>query len=630
LAYTPTSGSWTNNDVRWPRPSRPSGPAVFGPDGLVEPHALIGPYRILGPLGAGGMAVVYRAEHVVSRRPAAVKTVQAPSPRRLAGIRREIQALSRIRHPGVVRIIAEGLEAGRPWYAMDLIEGETLRRFLDGRWGNTCGSLPLTNTDTGVPRIAAESELAPGVAPPDLMELMVPSVLDRLPEIARIFSRLCATLAFLHGEGIVNCDLKPENVLLLPGLEPLIIDFGLTSTFGAVDGREVLESARGLEGTAGYMSPERIRNELIDARADLYSVGCMLYEAVTGVVPFTGTEGQILYRHLHESPRAPSELVRDLPPALEALILGLLVKSPDGRVGYAADVSRALAEIAAERVPLPVPASPPPGRYRYRPRFSGRCQFMARVRTYVEDSKEGRGTLVLVGGESGVGKTRFAMEVTQMSRAAQVRVVTGQCLARFSGSGGLVGSAPLHPLRAFLQAVADRCQHGGQEVSGRVLGGRGPILAAYEPALSQVPGEDERAPPASSSSLPAEPTRGQVVSALVETITAFAADRPLLLILDDLQWADDLTLDFLAALTPELLQTTPLLLLGTHRSEELSSKLRLLMRASHLVRLTLDRLDCGSVEARAGACPPAAGAGNDAPVAGPAMRVLGLAAVQER
>jgi serine/threonine protein kinase len=575
------------------------------------------------------MAVVYRAEHVVSRRLAALKTVQAPSPRRLAGIRREIQALSRIRHPGVVRIIAEGLEAGRPWYAMDLIDGETLRRFLDGRWGNASGALSLTDTDTGVPRIAAESELAACVAPSALMELMVPSVLDRLPEIARIFSRLCATLAFLHGEGIVNCDLKPENVLLLPELEPLIIDFGLTSTFGAVDGREVLESARGLEGTAAYMSPERIRNELIDARADLYSVGCMLYEAVTGVVPFEGTEGQILYRHLHEPPRQPSELVRDLPPALEALILGLLVKSPDGRIGYAADVSRALAEIAAERVPVPVPASPP-RRYRYRPRFSGRCQLMARVRTYVEDSKEGRGTLVLVAGESGVGKTRFAMEVTQMSRAAQVRVVTGQCVARFSGSGGLVGSAPLHPLRAFLQAVADRCQHGGEEVSRRVLGGRGPILAAYEPALAQVPGEDERAAPASSAAVRAEPTRGQIVSALVETTAAFAADRPLLLILDDLQWADDLTLALLAALTPELLRTTPLLLLGTYRSEELPSKLRLLMRAPHLVRLTLDRLDRGSVEARAGACQPAGAAENDDPDDGPAMRVLGLFGGQER
>src|SRR5512140_2340984 len=103
-------------------------------DSWVAESTTIGPYRVLEPLGRGGMGIVYRARHTNSERPIALKTVDVPATKWIDSIRREIQALTRIRHPGIVRIVDHGVHKGRPWYAMDLVEGESLRRFVQRIW----------------------------------------------------------------------------------------------------------------------------------------------------------------------------------------------------------------------------------------------------------------------------------------------------------------------------------------------------------------------------------------------------------------------------------------------------------------------------------------------------------------
>ncbi|MEA2699248.1 MAG: eukaryotic-like serine/threonine-protein kinase, partial [Myxococcales bacterium] len=243
---------------------------------MVDEQMRIGPYRILGSLGTGGMGIVYRAEHVDSKRVAALKTVRLPSPQWLAGIRREILALTRLRHPGVVRIIAQGVQEGLPWYAMDLLEGETLRSVIRRRFGDLSVPRARTTMEDGfntvetvtandvVTRVASGGgrNLALISNQPPRAEVQ-PLSAEYQREILRIMGRLCGTLAYLHGEGIVNGDLKPENVLLMPDRNPVIIDFGLTSTFGGAVGREALESSRGLAGTLPYIAPEEIRNEFV-------------------------------------------------------------------------------------------------------------------------------------------------------------------------------------------------------------------------------------------------------------------------------------------------------------------------------------------------------------------------------
>ncbi|MBV9949986.1 MAG: serine/threonine protein kinase, partial [Myxococcales bacterium] len=235
---------------------------------------MIGKYRLVEKLGQGGMGVVFRARHVDSERPAALKTVQANAPPSLLeALRREIGALTRIRHPGVVRIVDHGVEEGRPWYAMDLLEGESLRRFGQRIWSPyRTPAVPLGSTEDVVSTESGSGALPPSsrerkpAGPPARPGARPPAGAGELPLVLRLMRRVCATLAYLHGEGFVNCDLKPENVLIV-GDQPVIIDFGLTAHHPGCTGREALEALGAEAGTLPYMSPEQIRGDLLDARS---------------------------------------------------------------------------------------------------------------------------------------------------------------------------------------------------------------------------------------------------------------------------------------------------------------------------------------------------------------------------
>ncbi len=229
----------------------------------------IGPYRILGLLGEGGMGVVYRATHIESGELVALKTVHTSNERMLASIRREIHALSRLQHPGVVRIVGEGVHDALPWYAMELLEGLTLLRFARSRWSAALATAATLAGDqsghniTGVDMSGeiesdARAEVLKARLPPDAMRGQ-PAAAGHLPEVLSLVRRLCAPLAFLHGEGIVHRDLKPENVFIRQGDVPVLVDFGLVATFEGHAGRDSLELAGATMGTPAYMAPEQIR-----------------------------------------------------------------------------------------------------------------------------------------------------------------------------------------------------------------------------------------------------------------------------------------------------------------------------------------------------------------------------------
>ena len=552
----------------------------------------IGPWRIVEVLGQGGMGVVYRAEHATSHRAAALKTVKVSQPQWLAGIRREIFALTRVRHPGVVRIVAQGVATGRPWYAMELLEGETLRSYTDRLWkpvidAVTAASPPLVaqTTSTFAANLDVDS-LPDTTLAQSLIQRPRRAAAGKLKEGLSLFRRLCATLAFLHGEGIIHCDLKPDNVFLV-GDTPVIVDFGLMSNFRGGIGREAVEASRGVVGTVAYMAPEQIRNEFVDARTDLYAVGCMLYALVTGVLPFQGPVTEVLRHHLFTPVRPPSEFVADLPRDLENLILRLLRKDLAERIGYADDVAAALADLGMPDAQIA--AWPAPRPYLYRPQFAGRKEALAQLEWLRAAADKVAGALVLVGGESGVGKTRFVMQATRLPRGSRMQVIASECNAPSAGavkgvgSGG-VGAAPLAAWKPLLQSVADACHAGGRAATDKLLGARGRVLAMYEPSLSQAPGLDEQPAPLP---LPPEAARARLFTYLAETLFAFAAEQPLFLIVDDLQWADELSLAFLHSLSPALLAKVPLLLVCTYRSEEAGDPIRALAARATAIRLEL-------------------------------------------
>ncbi|WP_164010142.1 serine/threonine-protein kinase PknK [Pyxidicoccus trucidator] len=514
----------------------------------------LGPYRLLEVLGQGGMGVVYRGEHPDTGEAVAVKTVRAASEVPLASIRREIHALRRLRHAGVVRIVAEGVTDGLPWYAMELLRGQTLRGASAGQEAGPVGP-------------------------------------ERLRAVLTLVRRMCAPLAFLHANGLVHRDLKPENVFLRPDGTPVLVDFGIAASFGGSRGRETLDVGGTVVGSDAYMAPEQLRGGFVDARADLYALGCIFYELLTGRPPFLpGREGPVPHQHLHVAPVPPSRRVEGLSEAVDALALRLLAKKPPERPGYAEDVAAALDALGAEGGGDGGDTAPRTPAYLYRPDLAGRGGELGRLMDALDAASRGQGGRVFLGGESGAGKTRLALELASEATWRRMAVVTGECVPLDAG-GADVHAAPLQPLRPLLLAVADRCNERGAEEADRLLGPRGRVLAAYEPSLTQLPGQGAQPEP---PPLPAPEARARVLAALRDTLRAFAEVQPLLLVLDDLQWADELTLSFLQELGAAHLASRPVLLVGTYRMDQMDAELRAVVGAPDAVRVEVGRLDAAS------------------------------------
>lgn len=551
-------------------------------------QSLIGPYQPIAPLGRGGMGLVYRARHTTSNREVALKIVKDLSPALQDSVRREILVLTALRHPGVVRIHDYGMNHGRTWYAMDLLEGENLRLYCTRLWAGSSPSRPR-GAEQSTETLRGRSDAAPRRedAVPDKRTASVPAAAGELPFVLELICKLCRTLAFLHGEGFINCDLKPENILLV-GREPVLIDFGLYSRHSLKSGRESPDAQLVSGGTRAYMSPEQIRGELLDARSDLYSLGCILYELIAGRPPFVGEARIVLAQHLSMPPAPMSQWVRGVEPELEELVGRLLSKSPVDRYAYADDVGRTLSRLVGFRPDDDVPAPQP---YFYRASLVGRDSHMAQMLLIRDRATDGRGALVLVGGESGVGKTRFAIELTR--RVGAMRVVTGENAPLPLDSSGSAFSKPLHSLRPLLRAVAYACIKGGDAVTRALLGHRHSVLAQYEPLLREVSAAEPTAAPVALGLLA---SRHRLFAYLAETLAAFATLEPVLLVLDDVGWADELTLAFLAWLAPEVISAMPVLILGTYRAEEASATLLALTEALHTKHFFLQRLGAADVE----------------------------------
>jgi serine/threonine protein kinase/tetratricopeptide (TPR) repeat protein len=577
------------------------------------PGSRIGPYRLEEPLGQGGVALVFRAVHESSGQVVALKTARAASEGLLASIRREVQALERIRHPGVVKILEGGILEGRPWYAMELLEGGTLAVYLrrggsqlDATTEEVAGSGAVASatvetvlhTSQVMPAQAAAPARASGPAPAAQPGLRSQASRVDLDWFLMLIRRLCEPLAFIHGEGLVHRDLKPSNVFVRTDGTPVLMDFGLVWLLQQEQStREVLsvDAARG--GTIAYMAPEQARGERLDARGDLFSLGCIMYEGLTGRLPYPAKSfPELVAAHGGGPPPLPSSLAEGVPAALDDLVMGLLAPQPRNRIGHASDVAAALADLGGGTGGLAA-AGPKARSYLYRPQLVGRGALLEQALAQVARLREGRGGCLFVSGVSGIGKTTFASEVARLAGFKTVRVVTGECAAVGVVEGrGLRRGGPFYPLARLLQAVGDRCVAGGEELTLLMLGERAKLLAATEPSLRHLPGVDRYPEPAE---VPAEAARRRLLDALAETLSAFVSERPTLLVLDDLQWADDLTLAFLESLSERYYAANRVLILGTFRSEEIGPEWERVAALPHVVNLRLERLDAGSIGAMA-------------------------------
>ena len=539
-----------------------------------------GEYELLGALGAGGMGVVYRAYHRSTGAEVAVKTVACQNGVAVEALYREVQALGRLSHPGIIRIVDHGIADGLPWYAMELLRGRTLREHFDA-WFERPVDAATRDLSVGRPSCPTPEEPPPSILP----------TVDQRSTLLGIARRLCDALTELHSAGLVHGDLNPANIFIQDDGQPVLFDFGLALQFRREDGRAPLEAAGQVRGTFDYMAPEQVEGAPLDARADLYALGCTLFEGLTGQRVFAHATGvSVLRRHLSEPPRRPSSLVADLPPALDELVLGLLAKSPAQRIGYAEDVAVVLDALDPARKQVRNLTPKRARTYIYRPTFHGRARELVCFDGLLRRLSKGVGGVCFLVGESGSGKTSLMSELATQARHHAARTVMCECLDVGVGGATRVAAPALHPLRPLLRAIANDCLN-DDLFRARVLGEREETLHQYEPSLRGSGGAV-----LALEGGPRESAGDRVLRDLGATLEAYAREQPLLLCLDDLQWADALTIRFLTTTHAGFFARRGILVVGSVRSTEVPPGLERVLDADGVTRIDVGALDRASVQ----------------------------------
>lgn len=472
-------------------------------------------YQIHERLGEGGMGEVLRATDRLTGATVALKRVltltdslgsTADTDLRLA-LAREFQMLATLRHPHIIEVIDYGFDVERyPFFTMTLLERPT--------------------------------------------DLLRAAVGQPFSEQVALVVQVLQALVYLHQRGILHRDLKPSNILVHGG-QVKVVDFGVSVP---------REQAEGLVGTIAYMTPEILRGERPNESADLYAVGVMLFELLEGRHPFNlnTTMMQLIQDIIHLEPHftPTTDPVRH---AVQAVALRLMAKSPDKRYLTAREAIRALCHAAD--------FPQPPESEATREAFLQAAQFVGRETefTQLQSALQAvhtthNGAVWLIGGESGVGKSRLVYEVATTARVAGWLVLEGQAVS----DGGTPYQIWREPLRRLVLVVDPDDQQAA-------------ILKAVVPDIAALLGRPvPDAPPLASE----RATKERLIGAIVDLFSRL--DSPTLLMLEDFQWVREGRDALLAALA--VLERLPLLVVITYRHED-DPTLPTTLPTSHLLKL---------------------------------------------
>ena len=508
------------------------------------PIEIAGRYRVKRFLGQGGRKRVYLSDDTATGTEVAVALfdTEGVGAAIQARTRREAEAMRKLGdHPQVVTVLDTGEEDGNPFI---------VSRYMPG--GDVEGLLA-----------AAGGRLE----------------VQRAVEIAADVTR---ALEHTHARGVVHRDLKPANVWIDDDGHARLGDFGLATT----EARSRVSGGT-LVGTVAYLPPEQALGEASGPQSDLYSLGALLYEMLSGQPPFPGDDAvSIISQHLHADPVPPSRHNPEVPEALDRVVLALLAKRPEERPANAAEArERMLA--ALEEKPAEVADQP-----RANPLeslaggvFVGRERELERLREAVDGALAGRGSLQLLVGEPGIGKTRAAEELATYARVSGARVYWGRCRED-------EGAPAYWP---WVQAIRSYARDADPVALAWQLGAGAAEVAQLIPEVA----EKLDVEPAKGSD--SEEARFRLFDSVTTLMLGAARDRPIVLVLDDLHWADEPSLLLLRFAAREL-ASSGLLILGTYRDVELGRHhplARMLGEISGIEgsrRIPLKGLSVGAVE----------------------------------
>lgn len=486
-------------------------------------------YRLLNKVGSGGMGEVYKADDTKLGRTVAVKLLPEAANENLAAKRRflkEAQSASALNHPNIVTIHAIEEFQGLDFIVMEYIEGQTLKAMIERD-----GALPLTNLlDTG--------------------------------------TQVADALEAAHEIGLIHRDVKSANIVVTPRGHAKVLDFGLAKIVRTlVDAADTeaptlvnLTDQGTVLGTAAYMSPEQTRGEVLDARSDIFSFGCVLYEAATRSLPFTGPSVlAVMHAIATTDPTPPSRVRPELPREFDLIIEKALAKEKERRYASVAEIAEALRSLRAtltgqwSGVPIVYDKDLIESRVSA---FVGREPELNRLEGFLQQAVDGTGRVVFITGEPGIGKTSLSDEFLRRARTKYpaLLISRGRCVEQYG-----TGEAYL----PFLDAVGGLLESPGRERLGAVMRTYAPTWCTQLPAAFASSGALERLQQETIGA-----TKERMMREMGDALSMFAATAPIVLLLEDLHWADPSSVDLLRHLSQRI-NSQRLLIAGTFRPEDI-------------------------------------------------------------
>ncbi|MGC8895552.1 MAG: protein kinase domain-containing protein [Candidatus Bathyarchaeia archaeon] len=485
-----------------------------------------GRYVTLKKLGEGGKGIVYKARDTALNRIVAIKMLKSAvlTEEAYSRFMREAQAVAKLNHPNIVSIHDIGKEDGKQFFVLEFVDGMSLRELM--------GTYPEGKCD--------------------------------IKTVLRIGIDVCSALQYAHSQNILHRDIKPENIMITQEGNVKLMDFGLAKMLGQP--RITQEGV--IVGTVAYVAPEVALGKGADARSDLYSLGAVLYEAVTGRPPFIGEDSvKIIFSHIHDYPISPNKLNSKVPQALAECIMKLLEKEPTKRYQSAADLLNVLREIAEgflREVYVPSHKTsvvvPPQRPFAMREtQLIDRVEEMNFLRETVDRAVRREGGLVFLCGEAGIGKTRLTRELDAYARLRGMQVLYGRCPALFRMDG-------VPPYVLWNEVIKDYLQVCTPEQLYKVIGFYPSEVCKLVPEIRQKLGTIPQSLPISP-----EQERDRLFEAVSQFMINLSKETPLLIILDDLQWTDQSSLLLLHYLARGVYRE-PLLLLGAYRDTDIDER----------------------------------------------------------